>query len=105
MSTRPFVHLHCHSHYSLLDGAGSVQRLVERAKNLGMDSLAFTDHGNLYGALEFYQEAKAQGIKPILGYEGYIAPASRFHREASSMKEASYHITLLAQNQTGFRTC
>ena len=103
MSTPPFVHLHCHSHYSLLDGAGSLKRLIERAKNLGMNSLALTDHGNLYGALEFYQEAKAQGIKPIIGYEGYVAPGSRFRREASTMKEASCHITLLAQNQTGFK--
>ena len=74
MSTLPFVHLHCHSHYSLLDGAGSLERLLERTKELGMNSLALTDHGNLYGALEFYEKAKAAGIKPIIGYEAYVAP-------------------------------
>ena len=103
MSTPPFVHLHCHSHYSLLDGAGSVDRLIDRAKVLGMNALALTDHGNLYGALEFYQKAKAAGIKPIIGYEAYVAPGSRFHKEAGSMKEASFHLTLLAQNLTGYR--
>jgi DNA polymerase-3 subunit alpha len=100
---RPFVHLHCHSHYSLLDGAGTIDRLVERAKNLGMNSLALTDHGNLHGALEFYKKAKASGINPIIGYEAYVAPGSRYTRDADSAKEASYHLTLLAQNKTGFR--
>jgi len=103
MSTPPFVHLHCHSHYSLLDGAGPVGRLVERARDLRMNALALTDHGNLYGALEFYQAAKAAGIKPIIGYEAYVAPGSRFHKEAGSMKEASFHLTLLAQNAAGYR--
>jgi len=103
MNPPPFVHLHCHSHYSLLDGAGSVDRLVERAKALRMNALALTDHGNLYGALEFYQKAKAAGIKPIIGYEAYVAPGSRFHKDAASMKEASYHLTLLAQNLEGYR--
>ncbi len=103
MSARSFVHLHCHSHYSLLDGASSIDRLVAKAKATGMNALALTDHGNLYGALEFYQKAKKAGINPIVGYEAYIAPASRFEREAGSMKEASYHLTLLAQNRTGFR--
>ncbi len=103
MTTSPFVHLHCHSHYSLLDGAGTIDRLVERAKNLGMTALALTDHGNLYGALEFYQKAQAAGLKPIIGYEAYVAPGSRFQREAGSMKEASFHLTLLAENRTGFQ--
>ena len=98
MSAPPFVHLHCHSHYSLLDGAGSIDRLVERAKALRMNALALTDHGNLFGALEFYQKAKAAGIKPIIGYEAYVAPGSRFHKDAANMKEASYHLTLLAEN-------
>ena len=102
MSTPAFVHLHCHSHYSLLDGAGSIERLVEKAKALRMNALALTDHGNLYGALEFYQTARDAGIKPILGYEAYVAPGSRFHKDAASMKEASFHLTLLAQNRTGF---
>ena len=103
MSDRPFVHLHCHSHYSLLDGASSIDRLVNRAKSHGMDALALTDHGNLHGALEFYRKSKAVGINPIIGYEAYVAPKSRFDREASSSKEASYHLTLLAKNRTGFQ--
>ena len=103
MSTPPFVHLHCHSHFSLLDGASPIEGLVERAKALGMNALALTDHGNLYGALDFYKKAKAAGINPILGYEAYIAPGSRFQKDAGGMKEASYHLTLLAQNQTGFQ--
>ena len=104
MSDSPFVHLHCHSHYSLLDGAGSIDRLVQRAKSHGMNALALTDHGNLHGALEFYRKAKAADINPIIGYEAYIAPGSRFDQgSAGSMKEASYHLTLLAQNRTGFQ--
>ena len=104
MSTPPFAHLHCHSHYSLLDGAGKIAGLLKRAKELGMNSLALTDHGNLHGALEFYKMAKDLGINPIVGIEAYIAPSSRFYKEnASGSKEASYHITLLAQNRTGFQ--
>ena len=98
-----FVHLHCHSHYSLLDGASSIGRLVDRAKQHGMNALALTDHGNLHGALEFYQKAKAAGINPIIGYEAYVAPGSRFVRDAASSKEAAYHFTLLAKNRTGFQ--
>lgn len=100
---RPFVHLHCHSHYSLLDGASSISKLVTRAKQHGMNALALTDHGNLSGALEFYKKAKDGGINPIIGYEAYIAPGSRFERDASSSKESAYHLTLLAQNRTGFK--
>jgi DNA polymerase-3 subunit alpha len=103
VSTLPFVHLHCHSHYSLLDGAGSIDALLERAKALRMNALALTDHGNLHGAMEFYHRAKKLGINPILGLEAYIAPGSRFSKEASGMKEASYHLTLLAQNRSGFQ--
>jgi DNA polymerase-3 subunit alpha len=102
-ATPPFVHLHCHSHYSLLDGASPIDRLVARAKELGMNALALTDHGNLHGALEFYQAAKKAGINPVLGYEAYIAPESRFKKEVGGLKEASYHLTLLAQNRTGFK--
>lgn len=83
MSVPPFVHLHCHSHYSLLDGASPIEDLVDRAKTLGMNALALTDHGNLYGALEFYKKAKAAGINPILGYEAYIAPEAAFARTAA----------------------
>ncbi|MBU6173296.1 MAG: PHP domain-containing protein, partial [Planctomycetes bacterium] len=102
-SSRPFVHLHCHSHYSLLDGASPIGKLLKRAKSHGMTALALTDHGNLHGSLEFYKKAKELGINPILGYEAYVAPQSRFERDASSSKEAAYHLTLLAQNRTGFK--
>ncbi len=99
-----FVHLHCHSHYSLLDGAAKIPDLLKRSKELGMEALALTDHGNMHGALEFYTKARDAGIKPIVGIETYIAPDSRFRRESSGgMKEASYHLTLLAMNRTGFR--
>jgi DNA polymerase-3 subunit alpha len=104
VGSRKFVHLHCHSHYSLLDGASEIGALVKRAKEQGMNGLALTDHGNLHGALEFYRKAKEAGINPIIGYEAYIAPGSRFEKkDAGSSKEASYHLTLLAQNRTGFR--
>ncbi|MCC6491905.1 MAG: DNA polymerase III subunit alpha [Pirellulales bacterium] len=104
MSAPPFVHLHCHSHYSLLDGASPIKGLVARAKELGMNALALTDHGNLYGSLEFYKACKEAGINPVLGYEAYVAPGSRFDKSgAASSKEATYHLTLLAQNATGFR--
>ncbi len=103
-SPDPFVHLHCHSHYSLLDGAGDIGRLVDRCVDHGMNALALTDHGNLHGALEFYRKAKAANINPIIGYEAYIAPGSRFDKgNAGNSKEASYHLTLLAQNRTGFK--
>ena len=102
--TKPFVHLHCHSHYSLLDGASSIGSLVDRAKELGMNALALTDHGNLYGAVEFYRACRERGINPVLGYEAYVAPNSRFERgTALSSKESSYHLTLLAQNRVGFQ--
>ena len=102
MSTQSFAHLHCHSHYSLLDGASSIDRLVERTAQLGMNALAITDHGNLHGALEFYSAAKGAGINPIIGYEAYIAPGSRFQKDAGSQKDSSYHLTLLARDRTGF---
>ncbi len=101
---RPFVHLHCHSHYSLLDGAGDIGRLVGRCVDHGMNALALTDHGNLHGALEFYRKCKAADVNPIIGYEAYIAPGSRFDKGgATSSKAASYHLTLLAQNRVGFK--
>ena len=102
MSTLPFTHLHCHSHYSLLDGASSIDRLVARTAELGMNALAITDHGTLHGALEFYTSAKAAGLNPIIGYEAYIAPGSRFQKDAGSQKDSSYHLTLLARDRTGF---
>ncbi len=103
MSTeQPFVHLHCHSHYSLLDGAGSIKKLVQRAADHGMNALALTDHGNLHGALEFYNTCKDVGINPIIGYEAYIAPGSRTSK-GTGRSESSYHLTLLCQNATGFK--
>jgi DNA polymerase-3 subunit alpha len=101
LSTPSFVHLHCHSHFSLLDGASPIGGLVNRAKDLGMNSLALTDHGNLYGALEFYQKCRDAGINPVLGYEAYITSGSR-HERTGTAKESSFHLTLLAQNRTGF---
>ena len=86
VTTPPFVHLHCHSHYSLLDGASPIDALVERAKELGMNALAITDHGNLYGALEFYQACRDAGINPIIGYEAYVAPGSRFEKSGESSR-------------------
>ncbi len=103
MTTPAFAHLHCHSHYSLLDGAGQVGALVTRAKDLCMTALALTDHGNLHGALEFYRKAKDLGINPIIGYEAYIAPGSRFEKDSGNMKAASFHLTLLAKDRTGFQ--
>ena len=102
MSTPSFVHLHCHSHYSLLDGSSSIERLIGRTVELGMNSLAITDHGNLHGALEFYTEAKAAGLNPIIGYEAYIAPGSRHQKDGGSQKDSSFHLTLLAHNRQGF---
>ncbi len=102
-ATGPFAHLHCHSHYSLLDGANRIPSMVKKVRESGMNALAMTDHGNLYGALEFYSECKAGGVNPIIGYEAYIAPGRRFDRSATRMKEASFHLTLLAMNQQGFK--
>src|SRR6266480_6034277 len=103
MPERSFVHLHCHSHYSLLDGANRIPELVSHAKNQGMNALALTDHGNLYGAIEFYRECQAAGLNPIVGYEAYVAPGKLAERDASRRKEAGFHLTLLAQNEVGFR--
>jgi DNA polymerase-3 subunit alpha len=103
MSNRSFVHLHCHSHYSLLDGASRIPELVEQAKRQGMNAIALTDHGNLYGAIEFYRECTAAGLNPIVGYEAYVAPGKRTEREARRRGEAGFHLTLLAQNTTGFK--
>ena len=102
MADRPFVHLHCHTHYSLLDGASRVPELVDLAKNLGMNAIAMTDHGNLFGAIEFYQACKAAGINPVVGYEAYVAPTTRTDRTMKKRGESGYHLTLLAQNVQGF---
>ncbi|MBL8812434.1 MAG: DNA polymerase III subunit alpha [Planctomycetaceae bacterium] len=100
--TRPFCHLHCHTHYSLLDGVNRIPDLVQHVKANGMNSIAITDHGNLYGAIEFYNACKYGGVKPILGYEAYVAPGLRTDRSASRQKEAASHLTLLAMNRKGF---
>lgn len=107
MSAPPFVHLHCHSHYSLLDGQSKIPDLVQRVASQGMTAVALTDHGNLFGAIEFLREAKAGGIKPIVGIEAYVAPGKRTDRTTSSGgagdERYAYHLTLLARNGTGFR--
>ena len=97
-----FVHLHLHTEYSLLDGAIRMKDLMAKAVEFNMPAVAMTDHGNLFGAIEFYQEAGRAGIKPIIGCETYIAPRSHKDR-AGSMRESAYHFTLLAQNETGYR--
>ena len=97
-----FVHLHVHSHYSLLDGLSKVEDLVAKAKELGMTALALTDHGVMYGAIEFYKACKDAGIKPIIGVEAYIANRTRFDREPS-VDNKRYHLTLLARNGAGYK--
>ncbi len=102
MADRPFCHLHCHTHYSLLDGFNRIPDLVKQTKKLGMNSCAITDHGNLYGAIEFYSKCTEEGIKPILGIEAYVAPGDR--RERKKIDGNNYfHLTLLAKNNVGFR--
>jgi len=103
MPDRPFVHLHCHTHYSLLDGANRVPELVAHTKTLGMNAIAMTDHGNLFGAIEFYKECSENGVNPVVGYEAYVAPNSRTDRTAKKRGESGYHLTLLAQNVQGFQ--
>ena len=98
-----FAHLHTHTEYSELDGLGRIDALVARAKSLGQQALAITDHGNLYGAIDFYQAARAAGIQPLLGMEAYVAPGDRRDREARSASQAAYHLVLLAQNAQGWR--
>jgi DNA polymerase-3 subunit alpha len=98
-----FVHLHLHSHYSLLDGATRIPDLVQACKQMGMPAVALTDHGNMFGAIEFYTKAKAAQIKPIIGIEAYIAPGSRFDKSKTSISDAAFHLILLAQNNAGYR--
>ena len=99
-----FAHLHLHTHYSLLDGFNRIPTLVEQTKKLGMNAVAITDHGNLYGAVEFYEACKKGGINPIIGYEAYLAPNHRSEKTKTGggSGEASTHLTLLAKNRTGF---
>ena len=97
-----FVHLHTHSEYSLLDGLGKLDHLIERAKSFGMESMAITDHGAMYGSFKFYLKAKAAGIKPIIGVETYVARRSRFDKE-QKLDTEPYHLVLLAKNETGYK--
>ena len=99
-----FTHLHVHTEYSLLDGSNKIKEYVARVKELGMDSAAITDHGVMYGVIDFYRAAKEAGIKPILGCEIYVAPGSRFDREpGGSGDDRYYHMVLLAENQQGYQ--
>lgn len=98
-----FAHLHVHTEYSLLDGSNKIKECISRVKELGMDSVAITDHGVMYGVIDFYRAAKAVGIKPVLGCEVYVAPGSRFDKEARGNSESRYyHLVLLAENDTGY---
>ena len=97
-----FTHLHVHTEYSLLDGSNKIREYVERVKELGMDSAAITDHGVMYGVIDFYRAARAAGINPVLGCEVYVAPGSRFDREAGSGDDRYYHLVLLAENNQGY---
>ena len=97
-----FTHLHVHTEYSLLDGSAKIGELLDRAKELGMDSLAITDHGAMFGAVEFYKAAKERGIRPIIGCEVYVAKGSRLKKEGSSDNKY-YHLVLLAENKTGYQ--
>lgn len=97
-----FTHLHVHTEYSLLDGASKIPELVHHTKELGMDSLAITDHGVMYGVIDFYRACKKEGIKPIIGCEVYVAPGSRFDREVEKGENRYYHLVLLAENDKGY---
>ncbi len=98
-----FAHLHLHSEYSLLDGGNRVDRLVNRVKELGMDSVAVTDHGNIHGAVQFYEAAREAGVKPILGVEAYVAPGDRRDRTHTGVSDGGFHLVLLAENDTGWQ--
>ena len=103
MPRSEFIHLHLHTQYSLLDGACRIPELLSLANQYKMDSLAITDHGNMFGAIDFYLAAQKAGIKPIIGCEVYIAPQSRFEKGSGSIDEASYHLILLAKDETGYQ--
>ena len=103
MSTQEFVHLHLHTQYSLLDGAIRLDDLFSKVKEYKMPAVAMTDHGNLFGAIEFYQKALQSGIKPIIGCEVYVAPESRFEKESRGTSDTSFHLTLLSENENGYK--
>ncbi len=98
-----FTHLHVHTEYSLLDGSSKIKEITKRAAELGMDSLAITDHGVMYGVIDFYKAAREAGIKPVLGCEVYVAPGSRFDKEAGTGEDKYNHLVLLAENNTGYQ--
>ena len=98
-----FVHLHLHSEYSLLDGGNKIDALLQRVKELGMDSVAVTDHGNLFGAFEFYTKAKTAKVKPILGIEAYVALGDRRERKPTGIRDGGFHLVLLAENNKGWK--
>lgn len=102
MSEKKFVHLHVHSGFSLLDGSGKIKNILERTKELGMDSIALTDHGVMYGCVDFYKQAKKQGIKPILGCEVYVVPKS-MHLKQNDSENKTYHLVLLVKNEIGYQ--
>ncbi len=97
-----FTHLHVHTEYSLLDGSNKITEYVARVKELGMTAAAITDHGVMYGVIDFYKAAKAAGVRPILGCEVYVAPNSRFDRETVHGEDRYYHLVLLAENNQGY---
>ena len=99
---KQFVHLHVHTEYSLLDGACRINQLVDRVAELGQPAIAITDHGCMYGAVEFYKACKEKGIKPIIGCEVYVAPRSRFDKEAQ-YDQKPYHLVLLCKNDVGYQ--
>ncbi len=103
MSTPGFAHLHVHTEYSLLDGSNKIKECIARTKELGMDSVAITDHGVMYGVIDFYKEALAAGVKPIIGCEVYVATGSRFDRETAGGEDRYNHLVLLAENNTGYQ--
>ncbi|MDO8525265.1 MAG: DNA polymerase III subunit alpha, partial [Candidatus Omnitrophota bacterium] len=103
MTHSDFVHLHVHTQYSLLDGACQLEPLIQKIRDCKMPACAITDHGNMFGAIEFYDMAMKNGIKPIIGSEVYIAPNSRFEKSSHGIKEASFHLILLAKNETGYK--
>ena len=100
--TNSFVHLHLHTQYSLLDGFCKVPELIDRAKEMGMPAIAITDHGTMFGVIEFFQKAKKAGIKPIIGLEGYLAARGMNDRDAR-LDRTSSHLLLLAENMTGYQ--
>jgi len=103
MEHSKFVHLHVHTEYSLLDGASTLTKMVNKAKSLKMPAIALTDHGSMYGAIDFYEKAVEVGVKPIIGCEIYVAPTSRLEKKSHGIHEAAFHLTLLAKDMEGYK--